>query len=222
MPTALIFGASRGLGRALAAEHLKRGWHVIVTVRDTSALADLASDTLTVETLDIADWAAVDALHDRLAGRPLDLLFVSAGILGPSAMPIGEADPDEFAQLMLVNVLAPLRIVDRYRDLVTPEGTVAVMSSGLGSLTMNDTGGYEAYRSSKAALNMGLRSIFARAQDKRTWLAVDPGWVKTDMGGPDAALTIDQSIPRLTDMLERRRGSGGIAFVNYAGQEQPW
>ena len=69
---------------------------------------------------------------------------------------------------------------------------------------------------------MGLRSIAARRSDKRTWLAVDPGWVQTDMGGPSATLTIDQSIPRLTDMLEARRHSGGVAFVNYANEEHPW
>jgi NAD(P)-dependent dehydrogenase (short-subunit alcohol dehydrogenase family) len=222
MPTALIFGASRGLGRALAEEHLKRGWQVIATVRDGKALADIASDALTIETVDTTDWPAVDALHDRIAGRSLDLLFVSAAIIGPSTEPIGEVQPDAFAQMMLVNVLAPLRIADRYADLVEPEGTVAVMSSGLGSITLNTSGGYEAYRTSKAALDMGLRSIAARRRDQRTWLAVDPGWVQTDMGGPSATLTIDQSIPSLVDMLESRRRSKGVAFVNYANKEHPW
>jgi NAD(P)-dependent dehydrogenase (short-subunit alcohol dehydrogenase family) len=222
MPTALIFGTSRGLGRALVVEHLKRGWEVIATVRDAASIADLACDALTVEVLDTADWAGVDALRERLAGRPLDLLFVSAAIVGPSLGPIGAADPDEFAQMMLINVLAPLRIVDRYRDLVRPDGTMAVMSSGLGSITLNTSAGYEAYRTSKAALDMGLCSIFARVADKRTWLAVDPGWVQTDMGGPEAHLTINQSIPSLTDMLEQRRGTGGIKFVTYDNKELPW
>lgn len=222
MPTALIFGASRGLGRALAQEHLKRGWQVIATVRDEHALADIASHALTIERVDTTDWAAVDALHDRLAGPLLDLLFVSAGVIGPSAAPIGEASPAAFADMMLVNVLAPLRIADRYADRVQPDGVVAVMSSGLGSITLNNSGGYEAYRTSKAALNMGLRSIAARRSDQRTWLAVDPGWVQTDMGGPNATLTIEQSIPSLVDMLERRRRSKGVAFVNYANKEHPW
>jgi NAD(P)-dependent dehydrogenase (short-subunit alcohol dehydrogenase family) len=222
MPNALIFGASRGLGRALAEEHLKRGWKVIATVRDEKALAHLASSALTVETIDTTDWSAISALRDRLAGRQLDLLFVSAAIVGPSTMPIGEVEPDAFGEMMLVNVLAPLRIVDSYADLVEPRGTVVVMSSGLGSIALNDSGGFEAYRTSKAALNMGLRSIAARRGDGRTWLAVDPGWVQTDMGGPDATLTIEQSIPNLTDMLEKRQRSGGVAFVNYANEEHPW
>jgi len=222
MPTALIVGASRGLGRALAEEHLKRGWQVIATVRDGSALADIRSDALTVETLDTTDWPAIDALHDRLRDRPLDLLFVSAAIIGPSEGPIGAAEPGPFAEMMLVNVLAPLRIVDLYADRVAPGGTIAVMSSSLGSIALNDSGGFEAYRTSKAALDMGFRSIHARRGGAQTWLAVDPGWVQTDMGGPTATLTIDQSIPSLTDMLEARRGSGGLAFVNYKNEDYPW
>ena len=221
MPTALIFGTSRGLGRALVEQHLARGWQVIATVRDQDALADLRSDALTVEVLDTTDWAAADALQGRLK-EPLDVLFVSAAIAGPMTAPIGDIDADAFTQVMLVNVLAPLRIVDRFADLCRPDGTVAVMSSSLGSIALNDSGGYELYRTSKAALDMGLRSIAARRKDGRTYLAVDPGWVQTDMGGPNAALTIEQSIPRLTDMLQARAGSGGIAFVNYANQEHPW
>lgn len=222
MPTALIVGASRGLGRALVEEHLKRGWEVIATVRNAAALADIRSDALTVETIDTTDWAGIDALRDRLADRPLDLLFVSAAIIGPSESPIGDAAAEPFAEMMVVNVLAPLRIVDRYADLVPPGGTIAVMSSSLGSITLNESGGFEAYRTSKAALDMGFRSIHARRGGRHSWLAVDPGWVQTDMGGAQATLTIDESIPSLTDMLEARRGSNALAFVNYRNEEHPW
>ena len=104
---------------------------------------DLASAALTVETIDTTDWATVDALHDRLGDRQLDLLFVNAAIAGPSTIPIGDVTADALAEIMLVNVLAPLRIVDRYVDLVEPDGTVAVMSSSLGSIALNDSGGWE-------------------------------------------------------------------------------
>ena len=220
MPTALIVGASRGLGRALAEEHLARGWTVIATVREAASF-DLAHDALTVETVDTTDWAGVAALRDRLEGG-LDLLFVNAAVIGPSTMPIGEADPDAFAQMMLVNVLAPLRIADTFADKVAENGTIAVMSSSLGSIALNGSAGYEAYRTSKAALNMGLRSIAERRKDRRTYLAVDPGWVRTDMGGPDANLAINESIPRVVDVLERHHGTGGMAFVSYDGSELPW
>jgi len=143
MPTALIIGASRGLGRALAEEHLKRGWAVIATVRDVAALADLPAAhgaALRVETLDTIDWAGVDALHGRLAGTVLDLLFVNAGISGPVTTPIGAVEPGAFTELMLVNALAPLRIIDRFADLLAADGTAAVMTSGLGSIANNNGG----------------------------------------------------------------------------------
>ena len=220
MPTALIIGASRGLGRALADEHLKRGWQVIATVRDAAALT--ATDTLRVETLDTTDWAGIDALRTRLAGTTLDLLFVSAGIMGPGMAPIGEVTPEAYTEIMLTNALGPLRIADRYADLTAEDGTIAVMSSSLGSIGMNQAAGYEAYRTTKAALDMGIASIAARRADRRTYLAVDPGWVQTDMGGAQAPLTIDHSIPGIADTLEARRGKGGIAFVNYENKNLPW
>ncbi len=222
MPTALIVGASRGLGRAIVEEHLKRGWDVIATVRQAGALAGLDRAHLAEQVVDTTDWAGVDALQTRLQGRSLDLLFVSAAIMGPSLGPIGEADPGAFADMMLVNVLAPLRIADRFADLVTPNGTIAVMSSGLGSIALNQSGGYEAYRTSKAALNMGLASIAARRGDGRTYLAVDPGWVRTDMGGANATLSIDESIPNLVTMLEHRAGKSGLGFVTYQDRDLPW
>lgn len=222
MPTALIIGASRGLGRALAEEHLKRGWKVIATVRDPAALADIAQDALTVEPLETTDWPAIDALKKRLTGQKLDLLFVSAAISPDAFAPIGAVEPDEFTQLMFINVLAPLRIVDRFADLTAEDGTVAVMSSSLASIEHNSMGGGEAYRVSKAALNMGLKSISVRRADGRTYMAVDPGWVRTDMGGPDAPLSIEESITGLANVLEQYHGKGGITFVNHAGHIWPW
>jgi NAD(P)-dependent dehydrogenase (short-subunit alcohol dehydrogenase family) len=226
MTTALIVGASRGLGRALVEEHLTRGWQVIATVRELSALDDLrakAGDRLQVEALDTTDWDGVDALRRRLDGRVLDLLLVNAGISGPRLAPIGEVAAEPFTELMLVNALAPLRLVDRLVDLVPSGGIAAVMSSGLGSIAGNETGGWEAYRMSKAALDMGLRSLAIRRKaEGRAYLAVTPGWVRTDMGGPAAPPSIEDSIPKLTDMLERRRGTTGAALVSYEDRELPW
>ena len=225
MPTLLIFGASRGLGRALAEEHLRRGWKVIATVRKPDALDDLDARygaSLDVEVLDTPDWDAVDELRSRLSGRSLDLLFVNAGIAGP-APAIGEVEAEAFSQLLLVNSLAPLRIIDRFADLLASGGTAAVMSSQLGSIADNDSGGFESYRISKAALNMGMRSIAARRVDSGiTFLAMAPGWVRTDMGGPAAPLGIEDSVPKLADVLEHRRGSCGVAFVSYENRDIAW
>lgn len=218
--TALIVGASRGLGLALAQEYAGRGWNVIGTVRGSGRDA-LAACGAEVETLDTTDEAGLDALAARLAGRTIDLLFVNAGILLAQETPLGEVAEADFTRIMLVNAYAPIRAVDRLIGRVAPEGTVAVMSSGLGSIA-GSNGGWEIYRMSKAALNMGLTSLAARMQDARTYLCVTPGWVKTDMGGPQAMLEIGQSVPRIVDMIGKRSGSGGVAFVNYDDKDVAW
>lgn len=222
MPRALMIGASGGLGRAMTEEFLVRGWHVVGTVLEPGSLDEIIDDRLSVVELDTTDWQGVDAFRDKLAGSVFDLLMINAGIKGPSTVPIGEADPDAFTELMLVNVLAPLRLADRYVDLVTPAGTVAVMSSGMGSISLNTFGTWEAYRISKAALNMGLASIAARRADGRTYIAANPGWVRAGMGGDDAILSIEESIPKLVDMLERRAGEGRLLFVDYQDRDLPW
>jgi len=136
----VIVGASGGLGRAAVEEHLKRGWRVTGMVRAPDALAELRSDALTVEILDTTDWDAIDAFGHRLA-TPVDRLFVVAGIAGPSEIPIGEADPDGFAKMMLVNALAPLRLIDRWDSPVAKDRLVAVMSSSQASIALNETAG---------------------------------------------------------------------------------
>ncbi len=195
-------------------------------MRSASALDELSStyrDQLELITLDTTDWPAVDALAKSLDGRRIDLLLVNAGISGPTTLPIGEVDPDVFSSVIMTNALAPLRIIDRLADLVPSKGTIAVMSSDLGSISRNTVATWEAYRMSKAALNMGLRSLSIRRRaEGRTYLALCPGWVRTDMGGPHAHLSIEESIPRLTDVIAARTGAKGVSYVNYQGQDVAW
>lgn len=225
MPTALILGASRGLGQALVEEYLRRGWDVIATIRSDGALSAVqreAGDRLKIEKLDITDWPGAEALCGRLEGQSLDLLFVNAGIADDGAR-IGDVEPARFMEVLVVNALAPLRILDRFSNLLRPAGTLAVMSSSLASIADNIGGGAEVYRMSKAALNMGLRSIAARnTAPGRTYIAAAPGWVRTTMGGPDAPLSIQQSIPSLVDMLSRRHSNGGVHFVTYDDRTLSW
>jgi NAD(P)-dependent dehydrogenase (short-subunit alcohol dehydrogenase family) len=222
--TALIVGASRGLGLGLVQRHLERGWSVIATVRGPSpALDALSGARLRIETLDITSVAQIDALAARLGETRLDLLFVNAGILDHRDRLGPDTPDDEFAHLMLTNALAPVRVIARLAALVPGAGVVAAMSSGLGSVANNRTAGNEAYRASKAALNTLLRSVAVRdAASGRTYLAVDPGWVKTDMGGADAMLDVATSTAGIADMLESRRGSGGSSFVTYRDSEVAW
>lgn len=226
--TALIVGASRGLGLALAKEYLDRGWHVIGTVRSSAhtGLHDLqakANGRLDIESVDINETEQVNALHTRLQKHPLDLLFLNAGISCDPETPIGKVSTEDFVQIMINNALSPMRFIETFHDLVQPRGTIAAMSSGLGSVTNNITGRWEAYRASKASLNTLMRSYVARhADDGRTYLVIAPGWVRTDMGGAGAPLSVDESIPRVVDVVESQTGKGGLSYLNYQGQTVEW
>src|SRR6202012_2277505 len=120
-------------------------------------------------------------LRARLAGRQIDLLFVNAGVKNDDRETIADVSTDESIRVMVTNSLSPMRVIEAFQDLVRPNGTIGVMSSGQGSVTNNVNGNYEVYRGSKAALNMFMRSFAARHQDDtRTLLLMAPGWVRTD------------------------------------------
>jgi NAD(P)-dependent dehydrogenase (short-subunit alcohol dehydrogenase family) len=226
--TLLLIGASRGLGYALAEEYLARGSHVVGTVRGDHGtrlhqLANSAGGRLEVENVDITEPEQVAALRGRLEGRSFDLLFVNAGVKNDDRETIGDVATEEFVRVLVTNTLSPMRVVERLQDLVAPAGTIAVMSSGLGSVANNLTGGYEVYRASKAGLNTLMRSFSARHQSSaRTLLVLAPGWVRTDMGGPAAPLSIEDSIPNLVDTIAAQEGKGGLQYLNYLGTTLPW
>ena len=227
--TILIVGASRGLGHAMAAEYLKRGWHVIGTVRGGGTrtmlhdLADAFAGRLEIETVDISEPTQVTALRDRLSGRTLETLFVNAGVTNDERETIAEVTTDEFVRVMVTNALSPMRVVEKLQDLVPPTGLIGVMSSGQGSIANNETGLREVYRGSKAALNMFMRSFAARhAARPRAMVVMAPGWVRTDMGGPNARLGIEDSIPSLVDVLLSKLGRPGLEYLDYLGKTVPW
>jgi NAD(P)-dependent dehydrogenase (short-subunit alcohol dehydrogenase family) len=228
-PTVLIIGASRGLGHAIAAEYLNRGSRVVATVRGTNRtpLHDLAEgpsgERLEIEQLDITVDGDIHALRSRLEGRTFDLLFVNAGVSHELGLTTADISSDEFAQIMITNALSPMRILEVVGDLVPEYGILGVMSSGQGSVANNWGGGWEIYRASKAALNQLMRSYAGRHRDdSRSLLLMAPGWVQTGLGGPNAKLTIDQSIPPLVTTIEAQRGIPGLQFLDYQGETVPW
>ena len=228
MNTALIIGASRGLGLAMAEEYLKRGWHVIATVRGETPtklnnLWEAHGKNLEIEQLDINKPNQLTALRARLEDRKIDLLFVNAGVGNDPQTTIGEVSTEEFRYVMETNALSPMRAIESLQHLVPGTGVIAVMSSGLGSVANNESGGYEIYRASKASLNTFMRSFAARhAGDKRAMLVIAPGWVRTDMGGPGAPLGISDSIPRVVDVITANTGKQGVRYLDYQGKTVPW
>lgn len=225
--TALIIGASRGLGLALAEEYLNRGWRVIATARsDADGLHELAAkagERLEIESVDINRPDEVAALRKRLHERSLDLLFVNAGVANDRKETIGEVSTEEFVRVMVTNALSPMRVVEAFQDLVPATGVIGVMSSGLGSVADNEVGEWEVYRASKAALNTLMRSFAARhVGDSRAMVLIAPGWVRTDMGGADARLSVEESIPRVVDTISAQSGKPGLRYLDYRGQTVRW
>src|SRR5580698_2102296 len=227
--TILLIAASRGLGFAMAEEFLKKGWNVVGTVRAGSGrtklhdLADEFKGRLEVETLDICELAHVTALRERLSGRVFEMLFVNAGTTNNEKETIGEVTTDEFVRVMVTNALCPMRVVESLQDLVSANGLIGVMSSGQGSVANNVTGMREVYRGSKAALNQFMRSYAARhSGTSRAMVLMAPGWVRTEMGVPDARLSIEESVPNLVNVLLKKKGNAGLEYLDYLGRTVPW
>lgn len=226
----LVIGASRGLGHAMAAEFLEKGWRVTGTVRGGTGrtllhdLADAYPDRVDIEILDICEPDQLAALKQRLSGRGFDMLFVNAGTTNrrPSET-IGEVSTEDFIHVMVTNSLSPMRVIESLESLVSPAGLIGAMSSGQGSVGNNTTGMREVYRGSKAALNMFMRSFAARhAESSRAMVLMAPGWVRTELGGPDARLSIEDSVPNLVDVLLAKQDRPGLEYLDYLGRTVPW
>lgn len=177
-----------------------------------------------IEKLDVTKPDQIAALHDRLAGRTFDMLFVNAGAVNHDPdETIAEVSTDEFVRVMVTNALSPLRVIEGLQDLVPANGLIGVMSSGRGSVSNNEKGGHEVYRGSKAALNQYMRSYAARhAGEPRALVLMAPGWIRTDLGGPDAPSSVEEAVPKVVDVLLSRQGKPGLQFLDREGRAVPW
>jgi NAD(P)-dependent dehydrogenase (short-subunit alcohol dehydrogenase family) len=224
--TAMVVGASRGLGLALTQEWCRRGWHVIATIRGRSKelerLTSRYPGRIEIETVDITKAETVKALRTRLEGRRIDVLFINAGIARTTEATPASVNEQDFHDMMLTNALSPVRAVELLSDLVPAGGVVAVMTSELSSIA-NSNGSWQIYSSSKSALNMLMKGFAARRpHDPRALLLVAPGWVRTELGGGDAPFSIEESIPLVVDMVEANRGKPGLRYLDRFNNPLPW
>jgi NAD(P)-dependent dehydrogenase (short-subunit alcohol dehydrogenase family) len=229
----LLVGASRGLGLDLAKFFAAHGWTVVATERRASggdglaAAAAAANGHLRTERVDINDPQTVQRLRAQLSGERFDVIFIVAGVSDKDpTRPVHEVSLEEAIHVFVSNAYSPICFAETFLDLLKPHGTLAIMTSRMGSLTLVSTaadGSWEVYRASKAALNMLTRCFHQRHQhDGRTILLMHPGWVKTDMGGNDAPVDLATSVEGIYGTLINWHGSGKQAFLDYQGNELPW
>ncbi len=223
---AVVIGASRGLGAGLVRELAGRGWDVVGTQRAESAelaAAAAANARVSIATVDIDDPASVAALITGLGDQKFDLVFVNAGVMGPLHNSIDKVTPAELGALMLTNAVAPIRTAQALLPLVKDGGTVALMTSILGSVAGRRHGLNGLYSASKAALNSLSRGFFAADIGKRpvTVINFHPGWVKTDMGGTGADIDVATSVAGMADVLAAPRAPGQY-YLDYNGDTLPW
>ncbi len=226
MPTALITGAGRGLGLELTRRFAEDGWTVLAGLRDMEnapSLARIKGDVAAVP-LDVADPASVAILAERLAGTPIDMLINNAGIYGPRGVALGSIDYDSWREVFEVNTLAPMRLAEAFiGHLRDGKGRkIVTISSKMGSMG-DASGGEYVYRSSKAAVNAAMHNLaLDLAPEGFTVVVLHPGWVRTDMGGPGAAIDAVESVTGLKQVIDEltRADTGG--FFNYDGSPIPW
>ena len=218
MPSVLITGANRGIGLEFARQYSADGWDVVATVRQSSPELDVLG--VRVERLDMRDLDAVASFGEWLDS--LDLLIANAGTYGPRS-PRSAAEGEEWLETFAVNTVAPYLLAQSVLPLVARSGgKLVAITSKMGSIADNRSGGYIAYRSSKTALNSAWRSLAIDNRDKVVAAVLHPGWVQTRMGGESAPLEPEESVAGMRRVIEDLGPDQSGRFFSYDGSEIPW
>ena len=228
--TLLVTGANRGIGLELTRQFAEDGWQVLACCRNPEDAAELhafADRGLAVEihALDVTDYRQMSSLSEQLRNRPIDILLSNAGIYGPKRVEFGDVSPAEWRRVLEVNTIAPLMLVQAFVDQVAASRhkLVAVISSKVGSIADNSGGGGYIYRSSKTAVNQVVKSLSIDLSDRGiSVISLHPGWVQTEMGGPNAEITTGQSVSGLKAVLTSAGPEKSGEFIEYDGSRIPW
>ncbi|UCE31290.1 MAG: SDR family oxidoreductase [Burkholderiales bacterium] len=225
MPVALIVGASRGIGLALARQYRADGWDVIGSHRGQDGRQRLQALGARVLELDVRDAGACAAFAAELEGQRLELAVINAGVYGPRTASLKEPpDAAQFDRVMHTNVLAAMRLAPIVAPLLAPaRGTLAFVSSRMGSIAGAGGSNGALYRASKAALNMVARLAHLEyAGHGVRVLALHPGWVRTDMGGPGAEVDADESAAGMRRVIGDAATFPAGGFFDFRGQPLAW
>ncbi len=226
--TVFITGANRGIGLSLTELYLQQGDQVHATSRNLAESEELQALTstharLTLHELDVTNYPHVTQLAKELPA--IDLLINNAGYYGPKGYGFGNTDIEEWRKVFEINTIAPLKLVEAFYPLLQAGSTkkIACISSKVGSMTENTSGGGYIYRSSKAALNSVVKSLSNDLTSEGfSVLALHPGWVRTAMGGPNALIETQTSAAGLAKVIAQSTQKNSGQFINYDGTQLPW
>jgi NAD(P)-dependent dehydrogenase (short-subunit alcohol dehydrogenase family) len=231
MPAILITGANRGLGLEFTRQYAADGWTVIAACRDPQAAKDLqalaasSGGRIRVIAMNVADTASVKAAASALAGEPIDILLNNAGVGSPAGKTLGSLDYAAWLEVLDVNTLGPARVVEALVENVAKgeRKLILTITSRMGSIDDNTSGGSYPYRSSKAAVNMVVKSLSLDLAPRGiACVLLHPGWVRTDMGGASGKLTPAESIGAMRKLIAKLGSEDSGKFYDYDGTEIPW
>jgi len=227
----LITSASRGIGLEFARQYAAEGWRVLAACRNPSAadtlqaIARASNGRVDALEMDVSDLKSVRHAAERVPDQSIDVLINSAGIMGKVGQHIGDLDYDSWAEVLDVNTMGPMRVTEAFIEHLRrgQRKLNLTITSGMGSIADNTSGGWIAYRTSKAAVNMLMRTL---AEDLKgsgvTCVLLNPGWVKTDMGGPNANITAEKSVANMRHVIDRLTAADSGKFYHHDGSEYPW
>ena len=227
----LITGANRGIGLEMVRYAMQQGWRVFACCRNPHNadnlfnIARLSNGRISVHIADMLELATVQALSYELRHESIDILINNAGIYGSDKNTFGAVDVDSWLQTFQVNSIAPLKMVEAFSEqlMMGQRKLVACMSSKMGSMADNGYGNSYIYRSSKAALNAVVKSLSIDLKEKGVIsVALHPGWVKTEMGGPNAEISTAECVTQIFTNLSSLTINDSGRFIDIDGTDIPW
>jgi len=227
----LITGANRGIGLEMVKYSMEQGWRVFACCRNPHNaeslfnIAKLSNGQISVHIADMQELSTLQALSYELRNDAIDILVNNAGIYGSDKNTFGSVDVDSWLQTFQVNSIAPLKMVEAFSEqlLMGNRKLVACMSSKMGSMADNGYGNSYIYRSSKAALNAVVKSLSIDLKEQGIIsVALHPGWVKTEMGGPNAEITTRECVKHIFYNLSSLTVSDSGRFIDIDGSDIPW
>ena len=226
----LITGTNRGIGLEFVKHYIKNNEKVIATCRNRNSAKDLlelenTTNNLSLVELDVSNPNSINNFTSKIAGLPIDTFISNAGVSGPKNIEFGNFDAKEWLDVFNINTIAPLLITQKIlKNLrLGKDKKLAFISSKVGSIEDNTSGGMYIYRTSKTALNQVIKSLSIDfKEDNFIVVALHPGWVQTDMGGPNALIDTKTSVKGLIEVIDNLTPKNSGKFYNYDGSPIPW